>query len=197
LENDGIAAAIGEGAYGAGQHQADFICLTFGTGIGSGVIENNQISRGPFENGIGELGHICLHPRGKPCACGRLGCFEQYGSANSLIRAAQTADNRVTDGLTLFRLEVESQLLHVIIDQWLNQVVLGLAKIQEICQTKCMILGGGIFEQPALLPRLQNVYASFAVNPAPLLKKAALGNKAGLYGAMTLAKAMCESMMSL
>ncbi len=197
VENDGIAAAIGEGAYGAGRNQTDFICLTFGTGIGSGVIENSQINRGPFENGTGELGHICLYPGGRPCACGRLGCYEQYGSAASLIRAAQSVDGKVTDGRTLFKLAAGSQAIQGVIAQWLDQVALGLAKIQEICHTKCLILGGGIFEQPALLPGLQKIFSSFAFNPEPLLRKAALGNRAGLYGAMTLAKTMCENAMPL
>ena len=193
IENDGIAAALGEGAYGAGQYLADFICLTFGTGIGSGVIKGSRINRGPFEGDTRELGHICLHPQGKSCACGRLGCYEQYGSATSLIRAAKAVDSRVTDGRKLFELAAESPELQTAVADWLDQVALGLAKIQAICPTRCLIVGGGLFDQPALLPGLRQAFASLAAAPAPELRKAALGNKAGLHGAMALARAMQEN----
>lgn len=193
IENDGIAAALGEGAHGAGRHMADFICLTFGTGIGSGVMENNRINHGPFEGDVRELGHICLHPLGKPCACGRLGCYEQYGSATSLIRAARAVDTRLTDGRSLFELAAQSRELQAVVGDWLHQVALGLARIQEICPTRCLIVGGGIFDRPALLPGLQQAFSSLAAAPVPEIRKAALGNRAGLYGAMALAKAICEN----
>jgi len=192
VENDGIAAALGEGAYGAGQHLVDYICLTYCTGIGSGVIQNSRINHGPFEGEIGELGHICLHPMGRPCACGHLGCYEQYGSTTALVRTAKALDNRVTDGRRLFELTAESKDLQAVVAEWLSQIALGLVKIQQICSTRCMIVGGGVFDQPTLLNGLQQAFVSLVAAPAPELRRAALGNQAGLYGAMVLAQSMCE-----
>jgi len=85
LTNDANAAAIGEMIYGAAKGFKDFIVITLGTGLGSGVVVNNELVYG-HDGFAGELGHVNLFPNGRECGCGRLGCLETYVSATGIIR---------------------------------------------------------------------------------------------------------------
>lgn len=85
LTNDANAAAVGEHVYGAAQDYSDFIMITLGTGLGSGVFVNNQLVYG--HNGMaGELGHMTTVPNGRYCGFGRRGSLENYCSANGIRR---------------------------------------------------------------------------------------------------------------
>lgn len=87
LENDATAAAIGEHWLGASRGFDSSICVTLGTGVGGGIILNGEPLRGP-DGTAGEVGHICVEPLGFPCACGSVGCLEQYSSASAITRMA-------------------------------------------------------------------------------------------------------------
>jgi glucokinase len=90
VENDATAAGIGEAWMGASKGVENSICVTLGTGIGGGIIINNEPLRG--KDGIGgEIGHICVEPDGHPCGCGSHGCIEQYASATAIVRMAGEA----------------------------------------------------------------------------------------------------------
>jgi glucokinase len=80
LENDANAYAYGEFYFGAGKGCHDLICITLGTGVGGGIIINQEIVTGPMGIG-GELGHITVEPDGRVCGCGNQGCIESYASA--------------------------------------------------------------------------------------------------------------------
>ncbi len=83
--NDANAAAIGEHNFGAARGMKNFVVLTLGTGLGSGVFIDGRILQG--ENGMaGELGHNIVEPNGRECTCGRKGCLETYVSASGLKR---------------------------------------------------------------------------------------------------------------
>lgn len=85
--NDANAAAIGEQIYGAGKGLSDFIILTLGTGIGSGIVSDGHLVYG--HRGLaGELGHTIIRPGGRQCNCGRKGCLETYASARGIVRTA-------------------------------------------------------------------------------------------------------------
>lgn len=87
LINDANAAALGEHKFGAGRGMKNFIMLTLGTGLGSGIFVNGKILHG--ENGLaGELGHTIVIPNGRKCSCGRSGCLETYVSASGIKRSA-------------------------------------------------------------------------------------------------------------
>lgn len=89
LTNDANAAAIGEMTYGAGRGMKDFIVITLGTGVGSGIIANGQLVAG-HDGFAGELGHYNVRRfNGRPCGCGRLGCLETYSSATGVARTAR------------------------------------------------------------------------------------------------------------
>jgi len=87
LTNDANAAAVGEMIFGAAKGMKDFIVLTLGTGLGSGIVINGQLVYG-HTGFAGELGHIIIEPGGRACGCGCNGCLETYASATGLVRTA-------------------------------------------------------------------------------------------------------------
>jgi len=87
VTNDANAAAIGEMTYGAARGMRDFIMITLGTGVGSGVVANGQMVYGA-DGLAGELGHIIARRGGRLCGCGRSGCLETYCSATGVVRTA-------------------------------------------------------------------------------------------------------------
>jgi glucokinase len=87
ITNDANAAAIGEMTYGAARGMKDFIMITLGTGVGSGVVANGQMIYGA-DGLAGELGHVVAKRGGRPCGCGRKGCLETYCSATGVVRSA-------------------------------------------------------------------------------------------------------------
>ena len=89
LTNDANAAAIGEMTYGAARGMKDFIMITLGTGVGSGIVINGQVVYG-HDGFAGELGHVIVRkPNGRTCGCGRNGCLETYASATGVARTAR------------------------------------------------------------------------------------------------------------
>lgn len=88
LTNDANAAAIGEMTYGAARGMKDFIMITLGTGVGSGIVINGQLVYG-HDGFAGELGHVIVRRGGRLCGCGRKGCLETYCSATGVARTAR------------------------------------------------------------------------------------------------------------
>ena len=89
LTNDANAAAIGEMTYGAARGLKDFIMITLGTGVGSGIVVNGQLVYG-HDGFAGELGHVIVRPNNaRLCGCGRTGCLEAYTSATGVARTAR------------------------------------------------------------------------------------------------------------
>jgi glucokinase len=89
LTNDANAAALGEMTYGVAKGMKDFIVITLGTGVGSGIVSNGQLIVG-HDGFAGELGHITMvRNNGRPCGCGRSGCLETYTSATGVARTAR------------------------------------------------------------------------------------------------------------
>ena len=84
VENDANSAALGEAIMGAGKGSDNVIMITLGTGVGGGIVINRKLYSG-FNFAGGELGHIVIQVNGRPCGCGRLGCWEAYSSATGLI----------------------------------------------------------------------------------------------------------------
>jgi len=88
LENDGIAAALGEWHFGAGRGCENMVYVTVSTGIGGGVVADNRILHG--RRGMaGHVGHMSIVAEGEPCACGNRGCFEAYGAGPAFTARAQ------------------------------------------------------------------------------------------------------------
>ena len=89
LTNDANAAAVGEMAYGAARGMKNFIMITLGTGVGSGIVIDGKVVYGS-DGFAGELGHTCVERKnGRPCGCGKTGCLEAYCSAMGIARTAR------------------------------------------------------------------------------------------------------------
>ena len=89
LTNDANAAAVGEMTYGAARGMKNFIMITLGTGVGSGIVINGEVVYG-HDGFAGELGHTAaVHNNGRVCGCGRTGCLETYASATGVARTAR------------------------------------------------------------------------------------------------------------
>ncbi len=95
LTNDANAAAIGEMVYGGAKGMRDFIVITLGTGLGSGLVANGHLIYG-HDGFAGELGHVTVFPEGRTCGCGRKGCLETYVSATGIKRTVYEILSRST-----------------------------------------------------------------------------------------------------
>ncbi len=98
IENDANCAALGEAYAGCGNGAKDFVAVTLGTGVGSGVIIGGKIVNGVNYAG-GECGHMVIVVDGEQCSCGRKGCWEAYASATALIRQTKKAMEEYPDSL--------------------------------------------------------------------------------------------------
>jgi glucokinase len=85
LTNDANAAAIGEMLFGGAKGMKDFIVITLGTGVGSGIVVRGELLYG-HDGFAGEIGHSIFDPNGRECGCGRHGCLETYASAGGIVR---------------------------------------------------------------------------------------------------------------
>jgi len=107
LTNDANAAAIGEMTYGAARGMKDFIMITLGTGVGSGIVANGQLIYG-HDGFAGELGHVIVRRGGRPCGCGNNGCLETYTSATGVARTAREfLENRANEDSLLRKIPAE------------------------------------------------------------------------------------------
>jgi glucokinase len=88
LTNDANAAALGEQLFGAAKGMKDFIVITLGTGLGSGIVANGELIYG-HDGFAGEIGHTIVDPNGRQCGCGRRGCLETYASASGICRTVE------------------------------------------------------------------------------------------------------------
>lgn len=104
LTNDANAAAVGEQLFGNAKDLKDFVTITLGTGLGSGIIVNNALLYG-HNSLAGEYGHIRVIPGGRDCGCGRKGCLETYASATGVVRSIKLYDSAYKASSKILQLE--------------------------------------------------------------------------------------------
>lgn len=188
VENDVNSAALGEAVYGAGKEFRDLLCLTYGTGIGGSVILNKEIYYGSSCS-AGEFGHILTHAGGLQCTCGNCGCYETYASTRALIRTVKEYSGLELDGRGIFsQISVNSKVEQAV-SAWMQEVMWGLVSLIHIFNPPCVILGGGIMNEEYIINHIQkNIADTLMPNYRNVkIKKAALGNTAGLLGVIYLA----------
>ena len=135
IENDVNSAALGEKRFGAGQKYNDFLCLTYGTGIGGAIVINSEVYKGA-NGSAAEFGHIVAHPGGKPCNCGCVGCYEMYGSTTALVRNALEVDAQYVNGRKIFEgLEKGDDKLEQVLQDWVLEVTLWLCFTRHTSST--------------------------------------------------------------
>ncbi len=193
VENDVNAAALGEAHFGAGVGERDFLCLTYGTGVGGAIVIGGRIYGGA-DGVAGEMGHILTHPEGLPCACGQRGCYEQYASTSALMRRAREVEPSLRNGRALFEQFGAREDLQAIVAAWVAEVTYGLISLVHTFNPSLIVLGGGVMRQAVvvqavrdrLYPRLMQSYRGVR------LEGARLGNQAGIFGAFVLARRALE-----
>jgi len=181
VENDVNAAALGEASFGAGQNSSDFLCLTYGTGIGGAIVIDKKIYKGASFS-AGEFGHIITHGI-------KGGYYESYASTTALVKNVEAINPRLDNGRDIFA-NMNDDAVKSAIDDWINEILLGLASLTHIFNPSLIVLGGGVMSNAYVIASIKerltdyimSSYANVAVTPA------SLGNTAGLYGAYYLAK---------
>lgn len=187
VENDVNSAAIGEGQFGAGRDYDDFLCITYGTGVGGAVVMNKKIYTGSAWS-AGEFGAIMVHPEDSVCGDPFRGCYEKYASTTALVARAKAYDSTLDNGRKIFE-RLEDEKVKAILDSWTDEIVYGLITVIHIFNPPCVVLGGGIMAQPYILEEVKRktdarIMSSFRNVE---LKQAQLGNMAGIMGAAYLA----------
>lgn len=207
VENDANCAALGEAYAGVGNGAKDFVAVTLGTGVGSGVIVDGKIVNGVNYAG-GECGHTVIVVDGEQCSCGRKGCWEAYASATALIRQTKKAMEEYPDsymhqiaeaegkvsGRTAFDAMRKGDVAGIkVVDQYIKYVSCGLINIVNALQPEIICIGGGICNEGETLmqPLRRYVQAErYSIHSKIQTKivKAELGNDAGVIGAAILGK---------
>lgn len=110
LTNDANAAALGEKLYGKAKEEDDFIMITLGTGVGSGIFSHGKLIYG-HDGFAGEIGHMIIEVEGRNCGCGRQGCLETYASASGMVATTKEllSGSYVDSSLRMISGELESR----------------------------------------------------------------------------------------
>ncbi len=209
LENDANAAAYGEYMAGALKGADNAVAITLGTGVGGGVIIGHKIYSGSNFAGA-ELGHTVIVVDGRPCTCGRHGCWETYASATGLITTTKEHMQKAPKDSPLWTL-TEGDLNKVsgrtafdamrqgdpigkeIVDEYIHYLSEGVVNMINIFQPDILCIGGGISnERETLLAPVREFVAQeqYAMNSSKktIVCRAELGNDAGIIGAALLGK---------
>lgn len=183
VENDVNAAAVGEAQFGAAKGQPDFLCLTYGTGVGGAVVIGGQVYTGSTWSG-GSFGGILIHPEDVRSDVEYSGCYEKYASTTGLVRLAMQTDPSLTNGRAIFESFGRPEV-RAVVDRWIDEIVNGLVSLVHIFNPSLLVLGGGVMAQPYVLDQVQTRLIP-RISPGfrgVKVTRANLGNQAGLLGA--------------
>jgi len=201
IDNDVNLMTLGEWKFGAGQGFSNMVCMTLGTGVGGGLIINNELYRGEGFS-AGELGHIPLNEEGPPCNCGGKGCLERYVGNKYLLEKAQKLFKK--KHISLEEINHLASLGNPKALQFWQEtgtyIGLGLVSVVNILNPQRIIIGGGISNASKhLFPVIEETIKTRAMNiPARMVKivKAKLADEAGIMGAYVLLN-FCQLMEHL
>ncbi len=209
VENDANAAAWGEAVAGAAKGTSNSIMITLGTGVGGGIIIDNKIYSG-FNSAGAELGHVVIEYNGRPCSCGRRGCWEAYSSATAIIKMTKEKieecekNGRTTvmtdivqkkgkvSGATAFdAMRLGDEAGREVVDTYLGYLACGLANMVNIFQPEVISIGGGISNEgqslvDSLIPLIDKERYGGDIVKSTEIRIAELKNDAGIIGAALL-----------
>lgn len=200
IENDANAAAVGEQWKGS-LRRADILYVTLGTGVGSGIIINNQLIHGAT-GAAGELGHVIVNPNGKKCTCGNRGCLETVSSATGIVNTykAKTRDHvhQVTAKIVFDQAKRNAPIAVGVIDDACDYLGLAIANVINLLNLQEVIIGGGVSAAGEYLrlrvEKAMNKYLYSSNQGITEVKLAVLGNDAGILG---VAKLILDRIVSL
>ncbi|NOY61424.1 MAG: ROK family protein [Calditrichaeota bacterium] len=198
VDNDANLMALAESRVGAAKGYENVIALTLGTGIGGGILINNELYRGHNFAGA-ELGHMSIAYDGIPCDCGGRGCIERYASATAMVKnyiarlSAKSCEipDKVTTELIFTRAHKGDREAIETIDETAEYLGAALASLTNIFNEEIIVIGGGVAEAgDEFMNLIWQAVQSRTMKPGLLglkLVRAKLGNDAGMYGAVSLA----------
>ena len=205
ITNDANAAAMGEMIYGEAVGMKNFVELTLGTGVGSGIVANGQLIYG-CDGFAGELGHMIVEPEGRPCGCGRKGCLETYCSATGVVRTTVAMLEESTDATSLRDIPREEltsydvykaamtgdAMAQEVFRQTGRRIGVACANIATFLSPEAFIFFGGLAQAGDLLFRpMEEAYnenvLSLYKGKAKFLKSGLDGAKAAVLGASAIA----------
>lgn len=197
VENDANAAALGEQWRGAGCGIKSMILLTLGTGVGGGIILNNQIWQGA-DGMAGELGHMTIIPDGRRCGCGNTGCLEMYASARGIVQSyrerraqALPSSGEITSEQVYEAARTgEARALEVM--QGMGRLLgIGIANLINIFNPEMIVIGGGVKDAWPLFIRTARDEIRNRAFEVPAARTeivpSRLGDDAGMVGAAAAA----------
>ncbi|MEO6610406.1 MAG: ROK family protein [Aestuariivirga sp.] len=190
LENDGIAAAIGEWRFGAGQGLANLVYVTVSTGVGGGVIVDNHVMRGRKGMG-GHVGHMAIEPDGLMCNCGNKGCIEAYAAGPAFTARARKrmANPAITTQQVFAAAKSGDAVAKELVAHEAMLLGLCFTSLLHLFSPEILVMGGGLSNEfEALYPAIRaymDANAMAAFKDVPLVK-AKLGDNSGLIGAASL-----------
>ncbi len=206
LENDANAAALGEAVAGAAKGKKISLMVTLGTGVGGGIILDGKVYSG-FNACGAELGHMVIEHNGRPCSCGRKGCFEAYASATALValtkeKLAVTEDTRMWEmcggdigkvdaRIAFAAMKQGDRAGREVVDAYISYLACGITNLINIFQPEVLSIGGGVCNERDYLlkPLTAIVEAEQYTRNQPIkteIRIAELGNDAGIIGAAAL-----------
>ena len=204
IDNDVHCAALGELNFGAGKCCENFICMTVGTGIGSGIVINGKLVRGAA-NAAGELGHIKLQMNEGPlCGCGDYGCLEAFASGPSIVKMAKeyllggkstkyqelAGKEEITPHIVAQAALEGDPVAQQIFTKMGEYIGFGLSSVINLLNPERIIIGGGVANAgDILLEPIRETIKKRAMKVAGSsveIVPAQLGNNAGMIGASLL-----------
>src|SRR5581483_2945526 len=193
LENDCDAAALAEHWMGAGQGAQNMIYITVGTGIGSGLILNNQLYRGVGMI-AGEFGHMTIAYDGPQCYCGARGCLEMLAAGPAIGKAYEARSTKPLAAKEILQAARGGEEdAKAVVEQTAFYLGVGLVNLINLLAPEVIVLGGGVMHEfelfePGIRATLTK-YVSLVPISEVQIKRAALGSNAGVIGG---AKALVE-----
>lgn len=187
VENDVNSAALGEAHFGAAKDESNFICLTYGTGIGGAIFLDGKLFKG-CGCSAGEFGHFVTHANGLSCTCGGCGCYEAYASSGALVRAVAEKTGRQLNGREIFA-EFDNPEIRSVVDEWIDEIVVGLKGLVYIFNPSLIVAGGGIMNEKYITDEINKRLGAQLMQSFRCVKvrKAEKGNDANLLGAAYIA----------
>jgi glucokinase len=208
LGNDANCAALGEMVAGGARGAKDVAFITLGTGLGGGVVLGGRLHTG-LSGAACEPGHMVIYHGGRKCGCGRLGCWESYGSATGLAMTASEfmdehpnsvlwlqcgGDTAKLNGRVIFdAFRAGDRAAQLAVERYAEHLAAGILNLINILEPEMICVGGGISNAwDCLAEPIQKIvdaesFFRFApMAPRTKIVKAELGNDAGIIGAAML-----------
>jgi len=204
IDNDVRVATLGEYKFGAGRGYENLICITVGTGIGSGIIINGQLVRGASK-AAGELGHVIVQEHnGEICGCGNVGCVEAVASGPAIVKQAElylmtgkstkfkelAAGSPITPEIVAEAAILGDAVALRIFEKTGYWIGIALSSVINLLNPEVIIIGGGVGQAgDVLLNPIRETIAKRALKISAETVKvipAQLGNSAGVVGASLL-----------